>query len=79
MILFIRKQSRKTSFFFILLAIVLVLNGFAQEDEEEGGCAKAFKSCVDDAEKLIPHLVLFYNYLNYCLTGYVFCVKYLEF
>jgi hypothetical protein len=55
----------------------MVLNGFAQE-EEESGCKKAFKNCVDDAGKLLPHLTLFYNYLNYCLTGYVFCVKYLE-
>ena len=78
MISIIRRHSRKASLFLMLLTIFMVSNGFAQEGEEENGCQKALKSCVDDAEKLMPHLTLFYNYLNYCLTGYVFCVKYLE-
>lgn len=78
MISIIRKHSRKVSLFLMLLTIFMALNGFTLEGEEESGCKKAFKSCVDDAEELMPHLTLFYNYLNYCLVGYVFCVKYLE-
>ncbi len=78
MILCVRKQSSKASLLFILFAILLVFNGFAQPDEEEGACKKAFKSCVDDAEKLMPNFHLFSNYLGYCLAGYVFCMKYLE-
>lgn len=77
MISFVRNQSRKASFFFILLAILLVLNGFAREDQEEGGCKKALKKCIDDAEKMMPNFHLFINYLGYCMVGYVFCVKYL--
>ena len=78
MILFVRKQSRKASLFIILLLIFLFINGFTQEDQEEGGCKKAFRRCVDDAEKLMPNFHLFFNYLGYCMAGYVFCVKYLE-
>ncbi len=75
MILQIQKHMKKASLILIILTIFLSVN---VSSLEAGRCERALSYCLLDSLRSIPFFTRVYLDIGYCLTGWVFCGKYLE-
>lgn len=71
----IKSQVRKVAF---LMAFFLIFSVICVCSQEEIACEIALGKCMLDAVKQLPNIISFTNYTVYCLTGYLFCKKYLD-
>jgi hypothetical protein len=79
MTLKIQEHIKKISLVLIILMIFLSIGIPAEEEGNEGGrCEQAYLNCMNDAVRFIFILPLFFNFVIYCTTGYIFCKKFLE-
>jgi hypothetical protein len=79
MTLKIQKHIKRISLLLIILIIFLSIGIPAEEEGHGGGrCEQAFKNCMKDAMKFVLITPLFLNFVTYCMTGYVFCKKFLK-
>ncbi len=71
----IQKHMKKASLILIILTIFLSANASSLE---AGRCEKALSYCLLDSLLSLPFFTRVYLNIGYCLTGWVFCGKYLE-
>ncbi len=60
------------------MVLCLVFSVISIGSQEEIACEIALGKCMLDALKQLPHVISFTQYTTYCLTGYLFCKKYLD-
>jgi hypothetical protein len=71
----LQSQVKKVTFLIVFLLIFSVIYVGSQEDI---ACELALGKCMLDALKQFPNVISFTQYTTYCLTGYLFCKKYLD-
>ena len=60
------------------MVLFLVFSVISIGSPEEIACEIALGKCMLDALKQLPHVISFTQHTTYCLTGYLFCKKYLD-
>ena len=71
----IQRMVRKVA---LLMAFFLIFSVICVYSQEEIACEIALAKCMFDALKQFLNIISLTNYTAYCLTGYLFCKKYLD-